>query len=61
MRDCPKCLAPNAYKKIHKDSYISYICEYCGSAMEDTMFSKKEKLLQSQRIMLRKIGHLQQQ
>jgi len=37
MKDCPKCLAPNAYKKIHKDSYISYICEYCGSAMEDTM------------------------
>ena len=37
MIDCPKCLAPNAIKKIHKDGYIACICEYCGSVMEDTM------------------------
>jgi len=37
MIDCPKCLAPNAIKKIHKDGYIAYICEYCESVMEDTM------------------------
>jgi len=42
MRDCPKCLAPNAYEKIHKDGYFSYICEYCGSVMEDTMILEED-------------------
>lgn len=40
MNRCPNCLANNSFKKVNKDDYSLYVCEYCNTVIEKIPISK---------------------